>query len=418
MRSFAKRMDERTKKILMVIALIVVTLILGFILYLFATDRAIPGLPFGRPTSTSSGDQLPASQQRTSTPVGPDGRPLQPGQTFNPASATQPNSYYQPQPVVRRNTDAIAFPQGNFTNGGLRYYNQGDGKFYRVGANGSIETLSDQVFFNVSAVTWAPNNDKAVLEYPDKTKIVYNFDTKKQVTLPKHWEDFSFSTDGTEIAAKSMSLSPENRVLLITKDDGTGERAIQELGNYADRVNVDWSPSRQTVALSQTGDPIGGERRQILLIGKNQENFKPITTEGLDFQSQWSPSGQHLLYSVDSSRTDFKPELWVTEAYGDSIDNNRRSLQINTWAKKCAFADETTLYCAVPRDLPAGSGLLPDSAAYTTDDLFRIDVKTGARVGIPLDGVNRRISSLSFDKNSNKLFFTDRSELGLFEVKL
>jgi dipeptidyl aminopeptidase/acylaminoacyl peptidase len=312
----------------------------------------------------------------------------------------------------------VAYPSGNTQNGGLRYYNQGDGKFYHVGANGEIEPLSDQQFYRVSKVTWAPNTNKAVLEYPDQTKIVYNFDTKKQVTLPKHWEDFSFSSDGNEIAAKSMTLSPENRALIISKDDGTGERAIQELGSYADRVTVDWSPSRQTVALSQTGDPVGGERRQVLLVGQNQENFKPITTEGLNFQSNWSPSGQHLLYSVDSSRTDYKPELWITESYGDRIDANRRSLEINTWAEKCSFADESTLYCAVPRDLPSGAGVLPEASTYPTDDIYRIDTKTGARVAIPLDGENRRIKSLNFDKRNNKLFFTEQDNLGLFEVKL
>lgn len=412
-------MSDRTKKILMVIALIAVTALLGFILFLFATNRAIPGLPFTGPAATTTPGQLPPSQTRTSTP-GVSVTPTQPGQlTPGGILPGEPSgSYYQPQPVTRVNTSAVAYPSGSTQNGGLRYYNQGDGKFYHVGANGEIEPLSDQQFYRVSKVTWAPNTNKAVLEYPDQTKIVYNFDTKKQVTLPKHWEDFSFSSDGNELAAKSMTLSPENRALIISKDDGTGERAIQELGSYADRVAVDWSPSRQTVALSQTGDPVGGERRQVLLVGQNQENFKPITTEGLNFQSSWSPSGQHLLYSVDSSRTDYKPELWITESYGDRIDANRRSLEINTWAEKCSFADESTLYCAVPRDLPSGAGVLPEAATYPTDDIYRIDTKTGARVAIPLDGENRRIKSLNFDKRNNKLFFTEQDNLGLFEVKL
>jgi hypothetical protein len=48
-------------------------------------------------------------------------------------------------------------------------------------------------------------------------------------------------------------------------------QAIQELGDNADKVTVNWSPSRQTVAFSQTGNPAGGEQRQILLIGMHQE---------------------------------------------------------------------------------------------------------------------------------------------------
>jgi hypothetical protein len=411
-------MSDRTKKILMIIALVIATLILGFILFLFATNRAIPGLNFGpKPNSTSTIGQLPSSDQRSTTPIGP-GQTGQPGQYLPSSSTTPPTSYFQPQPVIRLNSNAVSFPSLNAAQGGVRYYNIADGKFYHVGTDGSALTLSDQVFFNVSKVTWSANHNEAVLEYPDQTKTVYNFDTKKQTTLPKHWQDFSFSNDGSQLVAKSMSLSPENRVLIVANDDGTGEHAIQELGDYADQVTVNWSPSRQTVAFSQTGDPIGGERQQILLIGTHQENFKPLTVEGNDFLPQWSPSGQRLLYSVDSSRTDYKPELWITDAYGDSIDANRKGLQINTWANKCSFADDNTIYCAVPRDLPQGAGVLPEAASYSTDDLYRIDLRTGARVPIPLDNQNHHISSLQYDKKSNQLLFTDSGELGLFQVKL
>jgi hypothetical protein len=412
-------MSDRTKKILLIIALIVITFILAFILYLFATNRTIPGLSFGTPNpGTSTTIQLPGSQTRTTTP-GNSGQTGGPGQTLpgSSSSPSQPGSYYQPQSVTRLNADAVGFPSGNSTTGGYRYYNIGDGKFYRIGSNGTVQQLSDQVFFNVSKVTWSATQDKAVLEYPDQTKIVYNFDTKKQVTLPSFWQDFSFSPDGSELVAKSLGLSAQNHVLVVTKDDGTGEQAIQELGDNADKVTVNWSPSRQTVAFSQTGNPAGGEQRQILLIGMHQENFKPITVEGLNFLPEWSPSGQRLLYSVDNSRTDYKPELWITNSYGDNIDAHRKELQINTWADKCSFTDENTLYCAVPRDLPEGVGMLRE-AATAPDDIYRIDLKTGAKVPISLDGQDHRVSSLKYDKTSNKLFFTDQNELGVFEVKL
>jgi hypothetical protein len=228
-------MSDRTKKILMIIALVIATLILGFILFLFATNRAIPGLNFGpKPNSTSTIGQLPSSDQRSTTPIGP-GQTGQPGQYLPSSSTTPPTSYFQPQPVIRLNSNAVSFPSLNAAQGGVRYYNIADGKFYHVGTDGSALTLSDQVFFNVSKVTWSANHNEAVLEYPDQTKTVYNFDTKKQTTLPKHWQDFSFSNDGSQLVAKSMSLSPENRVLIVANDDGTGEHAIQELGDYADQ---------------------------------------------------------------------------------------------------------------------------------------------------------------------------------------
>jgi hypothetical protein len=61
--------------------------------------------------------------------------------------------------------------------------------------DGAIKQMADQVFYNVTDVTWAKNKDKAVLKLVDDSKIVYDFQTKKQVTLPSHWDDFSFSSD-------------------------------------------------------------------------------------------------------------------------------------------------------------------------------------------------------------------------------
>src|SRR3989338_2714976 len=64
-----------------------------------------------------------------------------------------------------------------------------------------------------------------------------------------------------------------------------------------------------------------------------------------DRAGNWStepvdPDGQSLLYSVSSPASEYKPALWIANAAGDSIGENRRSLGLNTWADKCAFRDE------------------------------------------------------------------------------
>jgi Tol biopolymer transport system component len=153
------------------------------------------------------------------------------------------------------------------------------------------------------------------------------------------------------------------------------------------------------------------------LIGLNGENFKPVTIEGLDFLPQWSPTGKRLLYSVDSARTDFKPELWIANAYGDEIGSGRHTIQLNTWANKCTFGDENTLFCAVPRDLPSGAGMAPDLVT-SYDDIYKVDLATGAKIPIPLDDNNHRIGSISYNKQQNKLFFTDINNSGIFEAGL
>lgn len=404
------------KRIILIILLLAVAGLIAYALYYFFFKAAPAAIVTPPPATPALGGKLPPAGERV---PGTGVTPGQPAGALVPAgviSGQPAPTIYRPEPVTQINTDNALYPSLN--NDILRYHNANDGKFYKVTADGTIKQMSDHVFYGVTGVTWAKNNDKAILEYPDNSKIVYNFEQQKQIaSLPKHWQEFSWSNDGYQIAAKSIGLSPENRWLVVTKDDGTETKLVEPMGENADKVTINWSPSRQTVAFSQTGEPLGVDRSEILFIGLNNENFKSTIVEGRDFVPRWSPSGQRLLYSVDSGRSNFNPELWIVDSYGDNIGNNRKNLQINTWANKCAFAGEATLYCAVPRDLPAGSGMNPELAAGVYDNLYKIDLTTGYKTPINL-GTNYTINNISYNATEKKLFFTDASQSGVFEVNL
>ena len=104
-------------------------------------------------------------------------------------------------------------------------------------------------------------------------------------------------------------------------------------------------------------------------------------------------------------------------SYGDNIGSGRQLLGVNTWASKCAFADDSTVICGVPRFLPEGAGMSPDIAADTPDDLYRIDIKTGIRTPLPLDK-DYTIDSISIDTVNRKVIFTDHHLTGAFQVAL
>lgn len=412
-------MNPTTKRLLLIVALIAFAALVAFGLYSLFFKKATPsGVTGGDGTTQGGGGTLPTAGERTTSTgstAGGGGGTLPTSQNNGVEIPNGPN-FYQPEAVTRVVSDYASFTSLD-TAGTFRYQNQSDGKFYGLGPDGTVQALSDQVFFNVQDVTWAKNANKAVLEYPDGSKIVYNFDTKTQATLPKHWEEFSFSPDSSQIAAKSLGLAPENRWLVTTNDDGTGTKLVEPLGDNANRVNVDWSPSRQTVALARTGAPQGADRQEVLFVGLNGENFKSTVVEGLDFQPKWSPSGRQLLYSVDSARSDFKPELWVVDAYGDSIGSNRRLIKLNTWAEKCSFAGDDTLFCAVPQSLPQGAGMSPAIADSIPDDVYKIDLATGIQTLIPTDG-SYHITNMSYDAKNNKVLFTDRNQAGVYQINL
>ena len=412
-------MSPTLKKILLIIGFILISALIAWgLYYLFIKTAPLIEKITAPPTGLITPGQLPTAGERA---------PGAPGEMVTPTAGGLPTAgvipgapagggFYQPVPVEKVSQDYAVYPSLN-QSGAYRYHNAADGKFYKIGPDGALKELDDRAFYNVTNVTWAKSKDKAVIEFPDKSKIVYDFEQKKQATLPQHWENFSFSPDAEQIAAKAIGLSPENRWLVTTNDDGGGTKIIEPMGENADKVQIDWSPNRQVVGFARTADPIGGDRQQILLVGLNHENFKALTVEGLDFRPQWSPTGQKLLYSVYSQRSNLKPELWVVNAYGDKINSSRQALQLNTWAEKCSFADDSTLYCAVPKELPEGAGLSPEIARDAVDNLYKIDLRTGLKTNIPLGG-DYAINNISFDASGKKIFFTDANKTGVFEAKL
>ena len=298
----------------------------------------------------------------------------------------------------------------------LQYYNNDDGKFYYIDSKGIINSMSDKIFHDVEKTTWSSGGNQAILEYPDGSNIVYNFDTGKQVTLPKHWEDFDFSSSGDKIAMKSIGLDPSNRYLATSNSDGSRAKVIDKIGNNADDVYPSWSPNDQVVALFTEG--IDFNRQEVFFIGQNGENFKSTVIEGRGFQPQWSPDGQKLLYSVYSSNNEMKPSLWLVNSQGEEIGTERKSLRIETWAEKCNFNNASEIYCAVPNELEEGAGLFPELAKNTIDKLYRIDVNTGAKKLIAVPENDYNISNIIISEDGKYLYFTDEKTSRIHKINL
>jgi Tol biopolymer transport system component len=298
----------------------------------------------------------------------------------------------------------------------INFYNRDDGKFYRIDKDGNASLLADKVFYNVEDVTWAPQKNKAILEYPDGANILYNFDTGTQVTLPSHWKDFDFSPSGDQIISKSIGLDPSNRWLIVSEADGAKIKPIEPLGTKDATVYPDWSNNNQMVAMYTEG--VDFDRQEVFFLGLNNENFKSTVVEGRGFEPMWSPQGDKLLYSVYSSLTDMKPNLWVVNAQGDDIGTNRKNLNIQTWADKCTYTSDTEIYCAVPTYLEEGAGIFPDLAYGTPDRLYQINTVTGTKKLVAIPDQNYTMENLMVTANGYYLYFTDQSTGQLHKIKL
>jgi len=405
----------RYKKIFFVTGFFLSVFLIGFLLYTL----------FFKPLSPVSNVTPPA----TSTPPGgfPSAGTSTGGQITTDPGQFPPGNYpglKEADPVAKGGltvaTSLIESPISGLAfdhNGtGVRYYNKEDGKFYRIDVNGEAHELSSKVFYEVQSITWSKNSEKAVLEYPDGANILYDFASESQTTLPAHWKDFDFSPLSDELVMKSIGLDQENRWLAITNSDGTKTRTLEPLGGSEEIVIPSWSPNNQTVAMYLSGGNF--DQQNVYFIGQNSENFKSLKVEGRGFDPLWSPKGDKLLYSVFSTATDLKPVLWVSNAAGDQIGSGRKKIELNTWASKCAFADETRAYCAVPRQLENGAGLFPELSQNTNDDLYMIDISTGYKSLVAIPDGNYNMSSLIVTDGGRNLYYTDKNTGKLYKIKL
>ena len=418
--------NSKFKKIALILGFLIIVFLLGILIWntFFRKDQPtitppteiiidpITGLPI---SPEGEGQIIVDEEGRPITPspdieIQPQAPTIVPGQIVNPTAS---GGLTQTETLV---TSSTLNPTLGRDGGSIQFYDRSDGKFYTIDSNGNLVALSNRVFHNVQDIVWAPNKTKAVLEYPDGNKIVYDFASEKQVTLPKHWEDFSFSSDSSKLVNKSLGLDPDNRWLIMSNSDGSQSRAIEFIGTNDEYVIPSWSPNNQSIAMYTRG--LDFNRREVFFVGQHNENFKSTIIEGWGFDPLWSENGDKLLYSVYSPQNELKPNIWIVNAVGDDIGINRKNLQLETWAEKCTFASNTDVYCAVPRELPEGAGLFPEIADRVADDLYKINIQTGQKELIAIPDINFNISGLMVDTNQNYIFFTDKATGRIHKIQL
>lgn len=401
------------KKIALIVAFVGLTLGLGFLLYRFFFAPAPPAPPPTGAPAVPPVTGLPVAAPGAPTP----GVPAVPGAVGLPTaapSAVAAGGRTQTRPV----TTSAVLSLAAGTDGTWSYYDRGDGKFYRLAADGSVRALSESSFPSARQVTWSPDAGKAIIEFPDDSKIVYDFERQKQVTLPKHWQDFSFTGDGSTIVTKSMGFDPDNRWLIAVKSDGTGAKLIEPLGENADKVIVNASPDGEVVAFSDTADPIGFDSKEYHVIGQNGEDFKTLRVDGFGFMPKWTPDGERLLYSAATQGDGYRPSLWLVNAKGQAIGSGRTNLGIHTWADKCAFGDDVFVYCAVPDILPTGAGLQREVAFGIPDTIYKIDLRSGSTTVVGRPEEDATMTSLAVAPDGSQLMFTDQRSGALRSMRL
>lgn len=413
-------MSDKLKRILLAIGFVLITLLMAFLLY-WVVFR-----PRVTPTGNENVNALPPGVlPNTNVNGGPTVVNIN-GQTviIPPAELPTISTVALGDRTLTTELTPTAVTNADLSPDGqqVRYYDPSTGLFSRVNADGTVTTLSSTTFPEVQSVAWSPVKDEAILEFPDGSNVNYNFATGKQVTLPQEYTEFSFNGTGSSIAFKYMNVDEERRVLAVADPDGAGARTLEALGPNDNKVDVNYSPDGTVAATFR--DFIGTGRQEIGFIGLNNENFKGMVVEGSGFKGSWDKDGKRLLYSVYSTSSQLKPTLWIADAKGEDIGKNRIELGVNTWVEKCAFStDGGSVYCGVPKDLRTGAGIVPDLANQTTDDIYKIDLTTGAKtkVAVPVDvngNESTSVKTISLSADGSNLYYVDAITGKLNKIKL
>lgn len=415
-------MQERSKRILLIIAFIGSVIAIGFAMYIVFFASGLDGTPTGTETPTAEQKAGSLTPSKEGTPGSGSNVGTTEGNGALPQAAAIANGGVTQ--TLALTTGPIQNPTLSADGKSMNFYNKEDGYFYTIDKDGNIVKLSNKAFPNVQSTAWNQNAEKAVLTFPDDSKIVYNFQTQSQVTLPKHWQDVEFSPTADNLIAKSLALDPNNRWLVLSNDNGSNVTPVQALGDNADKVQVNWSPNDQVVAFADTasianGNSQGGFDTKIIYpIGKNKENFRGLVVEGFGFASTWSPNGKTLLYSVYGDYSQGKPLLWLVDGTSSSMGDHRHSLGVNTWVDKCTWSSDTIVYCAVPQNLPDNAGLARSLYANLPDTVFKLDLASNRSSVVAIPATDTTMSNLSLSKDGSSLYYTDAASGQLKLIKL
>lgn len=410
-------MFPKYRKIFLIIGFSLLCILLGFIIFYFFFHVKITVAPPSAVSTTAppavlpiiGEGQLPKPSGIIPTPVLPETQPT----AYAPISSIANGGITAAPPIYEKPTyGSVISPDGQ----ALLTYDRTTGKFIRISEDGKINYMSDKVFYDVEKVTWSPNKTEAILEYPDGSNISYNFKTKAQTTLPKHWEDFSFDPSGDKIAAKSIADDSEYNWLIVSDSTGSNLKPIERIGDNSGNVYNNWSPNNNIIAMYTESKDF--DRQKLYFVGQNNENFPLTIIEGRDFEGVWSETGDKLLYSVYNSASDFKPMIWTVTTSSEDMSQYRKQLNVNTWASKCYFKDDDNIYCAVPESLPEGSGIYPEVADNIPDNIYKINVSTGAKQFIARPENNSSIEKVLVSEDGSYLYYQDKNTGFLHKIML
>ncbi len=359
--------------------------------------------------------QVDSNSQASSTVqnAGIDASALGNSQNQNPVDSNNNNSNSSAQ-AYKLIDDQVISPVLFYNGNGITYFNK-QGQLFQA----SIEDSGGQIVVsskkqleipvknNITKILWPQKGDNFIAELNFNGKKTWSFfDSRNSmfIDLPVSISSLDFLPNADKIYYIWNYPDPNKRdTVNVSNPDGKNYQKIGEMWNKNAQVHV--SPDGLNVLYFKENNP--DFVNEIGLTTPDAKIWRSLVKEGYNYGVLWSPDSKKFLFGKKNSTTQ-QYQLWYYDLYSGEVKN----LGIFSTPEKAVWdKDSQTIYVAVPTQSSLGSAL-------TTDNFYKFNTSTFEKVeyNFPSQSLDGR--DLFLNLNSNKLFFRNAQDGGLYYLDL
>ena len=307
------------------------------------------------------------------------------------------------------------------TGGGnrIRYFDKATGNIEEADLFGTNrQKLVENDTADIGTVRWSPDQTKALVQSSaDGTYFVYDVVARSKRPFRSGVDDAVWAGVANRVLYKYFDEATKTRSLNIADDSGE---------NWKELAKIPWrdakfAPIPQSSLAALWNAPDAFTESSLLTTsmvsgGQPQKIFSG--SFGGDFL--FSPNGNIILVSVSDAQGGKKVSLATTNASGGSFNN----LLIPTIIEKALWApDNTTIYYALPGEIPEGS-VMPNAyrngAFQSSDTFWKVNIASGKKERlIPLDKIPQKYDAVNLllPPIENALLFLNRVDGQLYRLE-
>lgn len=383
--------SENTKRILIILAIILLFALLGYAIYRLQKAQ---GERAARETPVSGVSGGIVDRLFPTPPAESVGTPI-PSPTSGLEQEVKAQRLFQladfsvVSPIIAKDQSHVMF------------YRKDGGYLFTTDLRGDVkQKLSNLTVIGLTEAIWAPTRDRAGIFYlsEENIKSFLHIGTSTVVSLPVDIKGLSWSPDGKEFAY----LVEEREQLNLMISDRVGKTKKIVFRTPVLDAHITWiTPSQIAFQTAPSGSAPG----YVFLYNRTNNSFTKLLGPLFGLTTLWSPDGTRVL-AASTNALGKELRLAVYDAKGKIV----LQLREKTLPEKCVWIDANHLDCAVPRDIPS-SVFLPDmylrGQFSPQDNLVAIDLEKKETTPL-MEGGAFDMSDLRITNKKDVIIFTNR----------